>query len=106
VDPVEVVNIGVHVRGAAIDATRDLPPTVGTYPVAPVAPAGHTLAPGESDIYFAYVRDGVFVGYLYGESGTLTIEAVSTTEITIFVDAMLTGGVPIRGRATIGLCLP
>ncbi len=99
----EIATLGINIRGPAVDETHDLPPTVGTYAV--VSHEG-SLAPQQSSIGFRYAREGMFVSSHSSESGTLTIEAVSTTEITIFVDAVLTGGIPIRGRATIGLCLP
>jgi hypothetical protein len=99
----EIATLGINIRGPAVDETHDLPPTVGTYTV--ISHEGR-LAPQQSSIGFRYARDGVFVSSHSSETGTLTVEAVSTTEITIVVDAMLTGGIPIRGRATIGVCQP
>lgn len=101
----EIIRLGMIIRGRQIDETHDLPPTVGTYEVVPGIRT-ETVGHEQAHVTFILVRDGVLAGEIEGISGTLTIEAMSTTELTLYVDAMLEGDVPIRGRVTIGYCGP
>jgi hypothetical protein len=104
-DPIaQLVELYIDVRGRRLNEALELAPTVGDYMVVDGFLAGRDLEPGEGRVLFVVIGEDTVLGELEATSGLVRIEAVTASDLTVFVDAELSDGTRVHGRVTVGIC--
>jgi hypothetical protein len=84
--PLEFVQLFVTLHGLRADGSTELPPNLGSYPVTlNEGPTNRPVNPGTAALSLALRPSGV----ARGSSGTVTVEEISSTQVTLLMNATL-----------------